>query len=69
MGSEENGERVQYGIDDVHHGQRSILKGLSKTCQYQLLLQKIEEEALKNEAIRFYIQLKEHSLMSFDGRR
>jgi hypothetical protein len=34
MGSKEIGEQVQYGIDDMHHGQRSIPKGLSKTCQY-----------------------------------
>jgi hypothetical protein len=34
MGSKEIGERVQYSIDDMHHGQRSIPKGLSKTCQY-----------------------------------
>jgi hypothetical protein len=34
MGSKEIGERVQYSIDDMHHGQRPIPKGLSKTCQY-----------------------------------
>jgi hypothetical protein len=34
VGSKESiGERVQYRIDDAHHGQRPILKVLSKTCQ------------------------------------
>jgi hypothetical protein len=34
VGSKEIGERGQYDIDAVHHGQRPIPKGLSKTCQY-----------------------------------
>jgi hypothetical protein len=33
VGSKEIGEKVQDGIDDVHHGQDQ--KGLSKTCQYR----------------------------------
>jgi hypothetical protein len=32
--SKETGERVQDGIDGVHHGQEQ--KGLSKTCQYAI---------------------------------
>jgi hypothetical protein len=30
VGSKEIGERVQYGIDDVHHGQRSPKKAQAK---------------------------------------
>jgi len=30
--SKEIADRIQYGIDDVHHGQDQ--KGLSKTCQH-----------------------------------
>jgi hypothetical protein len=47
VGSKEIGERVQHYINDVNRVQRSIPKGLSKTCQYQLEESHMEEAKLR----------------------
>jgi hypothetical protein len=45
--SKETGERVQNGIDDVHHGQEQ--KGLSKTCQYTIYHNKTKKLPVDDE--------------------
>jgi hypothetical protein len=62
--SKEIGERVQYNIDDVHHGQRPILKGLSKTCQYRLT---VFNNSRRVRALALYVYFDRAVFLAFDA--